>query len=304
MLARLLRRRDQRQRFVHGHAGCWYHIRQHRLARGNRPRLVQDDRGELVRRFQRFAALDQHPRFRTLAGADHDRRRRRQSKRARTRDDQYADRVDEGHREPRPWWHQQKPRDECGSGNAQHDWREHAADHVREPSDRRLRSLRILHELHDLLECGVLAHLRRTEPEASGLVHRRAEHYVARRLVHGQAFSRQHRLVNSRRPLRNLTIHGNLFARTHKHDVSRDHLLDSDIHLPRFPIHGTDDARGSCLETHKAPNRIARLPLGPRFQQAAKKDERDDDARRLVIDRRHRAPRLPHGHRADLRREA
>ncbi len=55
----------------------------------------------LREQFERFGVPDQHAGLRAPPGADHDRHRRRQAERARTRDDQHRDGADERVREAR-----------------------------------------------------------------------------------------------------------------------------------------------------------------------------------------------------------
>ena len=63
-----------------------------RLAAGERAGLVEHDRVDLARLLQRLAAPDQDAVLGRLAGADHDRGRRRQAERAGAGDDQHRDR--------------------------------------------------------------------------------------------------------------------------------------------------------------------------------------------------------------------
>ena len=59
------------------------------------PGLVEDDDVELVRRLERGAVADEDAVLGALAGADHDRRRRRESQCARARDDEHGDEVEQ-----------------------------------------------------------------------------------------------------------------------------------------------------------------------------------------------------------------
>ena len=80
---------------------------QPRLALGQRPGLVDDQRVDLLQDFERLGVPDQHAGERAASGADHDRHRRRQPERARAGDDEDRDGVDEGVGEARlgaPAW--------------------------------------------------------------------------------------------------------------------------------------------------------------------------------------------------------
>ena len=71
------------------------------LALGQRAGLVDDDRVDLLQHFQRLGVAEQHAQLRAAAGADHDRHRRGEAERARARDDEHGDRVDERVRQAR-----------------------------------------------------------------------------------------------------------------------------------------------------------------------------------------------------------
>ena len=72
-----------------------------RLALGERARLVDDERVDLLQHLERLGVLDEHARRRAAPGADHDRHRRREPERARAGDDQHRDGVDQRIGEPR-----------------------------------------------------------------------------------------------------------------------------------------------------------------------------------------------------------
>ena len=65
------------------------------LALRQRAGLVDDERVDLAQHFDRLRVPEQDAHRRALAGRDHDRHRRRQAERTRTRDDQHGDGVDE-----------------------------------------------------------------------------------------------------------------------------------------------------------------------------------------------------------------
>ena len=66
-----------------------------RLALGQRARLVDHQRVDLLHPLQRLGVLDQHAGLRAAADADHDRHRRREPERAGAGDDQHADGGDQ-----------------------------------------------------------------------------------------------------------------------------------------------------------------------------------------------------------------
>src|SRR6185295_17381455 len=63
---------------------------------GNGPRLVEDDGPDPPRLLEHLGTPDQNAELRPAPGADHERRRRRETKRARAGDDQYGDGGGEG----------------------------------------------------------------------------------------------------------------------------------------------------------------------------------------------------------------
>ena len=96
MLAHLLEARGQAQQrgLVDRRRGD--DGRERGLAFGQRPGLVDDQRVDLLHHLQRLGVPEQHAELGAAAGADHDRHRRGQAERARARDDQHGDGVDEG----------------------------------------------------------------------------------------------------------------------------------------------------------------------------------------------------------------
>ena len=203
VLGVLLERRGEREDLALLVALEQHDVGHFRLAVRERAGLVEDDRRDLVRGLERVAALDEDAVLGALAGADHDRRRRGQAERARARDD---DDRDAGEQRGDP------PAVRGGGHGDRLEDREHVrgigvAPKIggpRKPQNRnvssaapmtngtntalmrsakrwtgRLGALRVLDEPDDLGESGVGADLRRPEPEAAELVHRRADDGVA-----------------------------------------------------------------------------------------------------------------------------
>ena len=117
-----------------------------RPAERQRAGLVEDDRVDAVGGLERLAAADQDAGLGPAAGADHDRRRRRQPHRAWAGDDQDGDERGEREREPRlrP---EREPDRERRDGREQRPAGTNAsADPVGQALDRRLAALRALHQ--------------------------------------------------------------------------------------------------------------------------------------------------------------
>ena len=101
---------------------------------------------------ERFGVLEQHAGVAPRPVADHDRHRRRQAERARARDDQHRDGVDERVRQTR-LGPDDAPDDERQHGDDRDDRRhELAGDAVGQPLDRRAAALRLGDHAHDLRE--------------------------------------------------------------------------------------------------------------------------------------------------------
>ena len=143
------------------------------LAAGQRAGLVEDDGVERGGLLERHRVLEQDAALGAQAGADHDRRRRRQPERVRAGDD------DDGDRE------QQRVLDVAADDDVPDDEGQRAADErdehepergaVGEPLAGRLGVLRLLDELDDLRERGVRADGGRAGAQGAVLVDRRAD---------------------------------------------------------------------------------------------------------------------------------
>ena len=106
------------------------------------PVLSIDQRVDAAEQLERFGVLDEHAGARALPGADHDRHRRREPERARARDDQHGDRVDERVREAR-LRSPEAPRREGEDGGGHDGRHEVRRDAIGEPLNRRARALRL-----------------------------------------------------------------------------------------------------------------------------------------------------------------
>ena len=109
MFAVLFHRRGSNQQFIFRHAIDRNDLREAWLAFGERAGFVHDDGGDLLHDFHGFRIANQHARLRAAPDADHDGHRRGESERARTRDDEHGDRVDDGMGEAR-FWTEPKPK--------------------------------------------------------------------------------------------------------------------------------------------------------------------------------------------------
>ena len=246
---------------------------------GQRARLVEDDRVDLVEGLQALPALDQDAPLGPLARADHDGRRRRQAQGAGAGDDQDGDEIEQGEDEARRRA-EEGPDDEGQDGDADDGGHEVAGDDVGQPLDRRLGALGLLDQLDDLGQGGVLADPDGPEAEAAPLVDRRPDDGVAGPLVDGQALAGDHGLVDGGPALDDDAVDRDGLAGPDDEDVADAHVFDRHLALAVGP----DDAGRAGPQAHEAADGVGRPALGPGFEHPAEEDEDDDDRRGVEID--------------------
>ena len=169
-----------------------------RLAFGERPGLVDDDRRDLLQQLQRFGIADQHARFRAPARADHDRHRRREAERTRTRDDEHRHGVHQRVGEPR-LGARPRPHHEGHDGHGNHDRYEPAGHGIGEALNRRPRSLGVAHHPDDLRQERVAPDAPRLHHDRAGAVDGASGDRRTTPLLDRDRFPRHHRFVDRRR---------------------------------------------------------------------------------------------------------
>src|SRR6185503_7480141 len=176
-----------------------------RFALGQSSGLIDDERIDLSHHFDRFRILEEHTTLRTLTGGDHDRHRRRQPKRARTRNDQNGYSVDE--RVSHTWLRSPNTPDNEGN-HRDRDYRRHeiTRNDIREFLNRRAAALRVRHHLHDLRQQRFRAHSLGLHGESATTIHRATDHTFAGTLCNRNRFAGNHRLVDRARPIDYHTI--------------------------------------------------------------------------------------------------
>ena len=182
-----------------------------RLAFGQRAGFVDHQRVDLLHALERFGVLDQHAGLRAAPDTDHDRHRRGEAERAGAGDDEDADGSDKAERqarlrpEPGPCAERQQRHDDDG--------RHEPAGHlVGEPLDRRPRTLRIRHHLHDLRKQRVAPDLVGAHHESAGLIQRAGDDLAAGVLGDRHGFARHQRFIQRRAAFEDDAVHGHLFA--------------------------------------------------------------------------------------------
>ncbi|MDR8937501.1 hypothetical protein FEP65_04407 [Burkholderia multivorans] len=247
-----------------------------RLAFGQRASLVECDHGRALREFERLRVLDQHAVPRGDTGAGHDRGGRREAERARARDDEHGNGVeDRGFRAGAG----EQPADERQHRDAEDRRHEHGTDAIDEALDRRLFRLRGFDEADDARERRFGADRGRLDDERAFAVDRAGRDGVAVVLRDGQAFARDQRLVDMRAARHDASVDRQAFARPHADDRADAHLRERHVALDTV----VDDARAVGPQRVERADRIGRLTLRARFEPLAEAHERDDDGGRLEI---------------------
>ena len=97
----------------------------------------------------------------------------------------------------------------------------------------------------------------------------------------GHRFAREHRLVYRGRALDHLAVHREAFARADDDDVAGEHLAGRHVEFDAV----ADDARAARLEADQALDGFRRAAAGAGLEEFADEHQRDDDDRRLEVDR-------------------
>ncbi len=140
--------------------------RQRRLALGERAGLVDDQRVDLLQQLERLGVADQHAGLGAAARADHDGHRRREAERARARDDEHGDGVDERVREARLGPDDAPDATNVTTATPMTMGTNQAETGVGQPLNRRARALRLADHAHDLREERVACRRARVHHEA------------------------------------------------------------------------------------------------------------------------------------------
>ena len=252
-------------------------VRQLHPTLGDRPGLVEDDRGDALRALEDLGALDEDPELRTASGADHERGRRREPERARARDDQHGDGRREGGGRIAG---DDEPAGERREREDEHDRDEDARHAVDEALDRRLPRLGLGHEPRDLRERRLLADLRRTHDEPPERVDRRPGDRSAGHDVDRHRLAREHRLVDCGLALDDDSVRRDLLTRTDDEEIAGHELADRNRDLDPVPEH----ASLLRAELEERADRGARTAPRPRLEVAPEQDQRRDHGGDLEVD--------------------
>ena len=212
MLAGALDGRGQPQNIGLVKSDCRNDRHHLRLALGQRSRLVDHQRVDLLHALERFGVLDQDASLRATPDADHDRHRRGKAERTGTGNDEHADGSDQAERHAR-LGSKPGPGAECDQRHDDNDRHEPAGNLIGQPLDRRPRALRIRHHLDDLRKQCVAADLVGAHHEPAGLIQRACDDLAAGLLGDGHGFTRDKRFVERGAAFEDDAVDWHLFAR-------------------------------------------------------------------------------------------
>ena len=147
-------------------------------------------------------------------------------------------------------WSKDQPEPECHSRNPDHRRDEIGRDPVGKLGQRRFSRLCLLHEAEDVGQRRVSPDLGGFDPQAAGLIQRRADHHIPGLLVHWQAFARDHGFVHGRSAVSHDPVHRRLLPRSHHDQIADLHLFDRDVSLVTVP----DDPRLLGLKPRQLPD--------------------------------------------------
>ena len=173
--------------------------------------LVHDEGVDVPHALDRFRATEEDACARTFAHRNGHRDRRGEPHRARARDDEHRDRIQQrvGDRRRRP----EQPPDPTGDDRDGDDhFHEARGDHIRELLYRCARALRFTDHVHDAREQGVGADALRTHDERAVAIDRGTGHLVPGGFRDGHGFTRHHGFVDAAGAIEHSTVHGNLLA--------------------------------------------------------------------------------------------
>ncbi len=297
MFARVLRRGNQLQHPV-VIALRNPQVRQLRLPLRHRPGLVQHHRIDPGHDLERSTLAKQRAHLRSLASADHDRRRRGKPHGTRTGNNQHADRghkcIIEGWRwtDPQPC----RERDCSDENDGRH---KNTGDSIRELLNRGLAGLCLFDQPDDLRQHGIGANPGRTKRESTRLVDRATNDFRIAANLDRNRLTGHHRDIDVTAAIDDDTVDGNSLARSHPDEVVRDHLSDRNFeNLPRAL-----DARRLGLQLDQLADRCRRAPLGPGLEVLAGEYQRDDGRGSLEIQVGRPLGKQPRGNDGDHRVE-
>ena len=172
-----------------------------------------------------------------------------------------------------------QPADKSQQGQCKHDRHEHARNAVRHALNGRPRGLGLFHHANDLRQGAVRAEAARLNHQAAMYVEGGADNLVARRFVDRQAFAGEQGLIHRRCAFAHQAVDRDATAGPHQHLVT--HLQRADRYHMFFAVVQHD--RLLRRQLHQSTDRLAAAAAGPRLQQLAQRNERQNRRRGLKI---------------------
>ncbi|MNC13516.1 hypothetical protein D3C75_612660 [compost metagenome] len=108
---------------------------------------------------------------------------------------------------------------------------ENTGDNISNPLNRRFGALRFLHYPDNLGQCSITPYLVGLNLQHSVLVHGGPDHRITRLLFNRYTLACQHRFINRRESLYNLTVHRDLSSRFHQYNIPGYYLFYRDADL-------------------------------------------------------------------------
>ena len=223
MLTLLLQRTcRQQQRFL-CHRGDRIQVCHLRLSTRDRSGLIQCYDLRLSCIFQRNSRLKHDAVLRTHTVADHDRHRRRKSKRTWTADDEHGNTACQRKSDTLSGQQPAYDREKRNRNDSRYKNTGYPIGHLR---DRCFRRSRIADHLDNLGKCRILADPGRLAGQKARLIQSRRGYSIPRRLVNRNALTGQCRLIDCTAALCDYTVHRNIFSGTHDKAITDLYLID------------------------------------------------------------------------------
>ena len=209
-----------------------------------------------MRSFQHLRVANQYAQLRAAPGARQQRRGGRQTERAGTGDHQHRNRRVERTRHIVRY---NQPPDKGQERNHQNRWHENRRNTVGKARDGCLRFLSGGNQLAHFRERRLRPHAGGAHRQRPGGVQGCAGDRIAHRNLDGHRFAGQQGGIHGGRPCNNRAVSGDFFTRAHQEFVSRQQVLDRNLHLARgSPLVGAKQGRGACSQAQQGAQSLGR----------------------------------------------
>ena len=241
-----------------------------RLAFGDGPRLVEDDRLDPVHPLEGRGFADEQAGAGASAGGDGHGHRRGQAQGAGAGDDQDGRRVQDA---SAPVVTDQPPAEDRQEGDPEDRRDEPRRNRVGEPLDLGLGTLGVADQPDDPLQGTLAAQATGLDQQRTIAVACRPGDAVAEPLGHRFRLAGEHRLVDARLPLDDLAVDGDGLAGPDADNLAGADLGQRDLDFQAIP----DDLRRLGGEVEQPLDRRARRPFRADLEELAQRDQGQDD---------------------------